>query len=187
MFVKFHKPTDIAVSISSGAKDLRYKHCTLHIYTIFKKEYKMSSIKLLVISALMSISQAVLAQETTVETVVSAVKFDGKVLTYSYIAYDTQKVLKDSAQVVCNYANYDDSGKKVLKSIDVKLAMTANFNTPGAIVTKTNATLNIENEIQKCVSKLGEEAANVLSPVMVNLPKVSMPAYYDISKYLEGA
>lgn len=111
-----------------------------------------------------------------VEAWVSKSSFDGTDYNYEVIAYDAEEPVTDYTGIFCDLTG--PQGEKVLKAVEIKVFLSADFNAPGKQVTKSGS-VNVPNAIRACreINRHFLKADDgVTAPVEIRLPKISVPS-----------
>jgi hypothetical protein len=105
------------------------------------------------------------------EAWLSMSSFDGRVFVYQYIAYDATEPVQDSVKISCDYTG---SGKGILlKAVDVKILISAQFTSPGAQI-KRSGSVDVRQAVSDCQKALPGGKNTVKAPVAIRLPRISI-------------
>jgi hypothetical protein len=107
------------------------------------------------------------------EAWLSASAFDGQNFKYQYVVYDAQNIVKDDVKISCDYTQ--NSGAMILKSVEVKIMIQAQFDQPGA-QTKRSGSVDVSKAVSDCQKVLPGGRNAMRSPVAIKLPMISVPS-----------
>jgi len=99
--------------------------------------------------------------------------FDGETFSYEYTAYGVGSQIKDRVKTNCDYRKIGSA--LVLKSVEVKVLLEADFSEPGSNVIRTG-TVNVKSVITDCLRQVAGLKKGMQVPVAVVLPQISIPA-----------
>lgn len=97
--------------------------------------------------------------------------FDGKKFSYEYIAYDAKEPIQDAVKINCEYGN--SAHGLLLKAVEVKIMLDADFSNPGAQVRRTGS-VDVRKAVIDCQKILPNARNAVRSPVAIKLPPISV-------------
>lgn len=129
---------------------------------------------------IITIVGSALGQTTFAETreaVLTKVNFDGTKFSYGLTAYEATDEVKTEVRVDCNFGLWagNKSQELVLKSIDVRVFISDEFNIPSQNVIREGSA-DISQKIEQCLKEGNVNPRDIsVMPVTVNLPKVSLP------------